>query len=91
MCFQRDSGIGAQLSERASIKSNNANNMPIQCENMSTKLVVVKCSKCRRIEVNDSWMPEPRFLARDASYTHTYCPECLAEEIAKLKEYAPSK
>jgi hypothetical protein len=53
-----------------------------------THLIMVKCSKCRRIKVNHNWLAEPRFLARDANYTHSYCPECLGEEMAKVEEYA---
>lgn len=41
-----------------------------------------------RIKVNSHWLPEPKFLARDALYTHAYCPECFAKEMALAEEYA---
>jgi len=58
---------------------------------MSAQLILTKCSKCLRIKVNSNWLPEPRFLARDAIYTHAYCPECLAKEMAMVEEYAPAR
>jgi hypothetical protein len=58
---------------------------------MKTQLIMTKCSKCRRIKVNSNWLPEPKFLARDAIYTHAYCPECLEKEMAMVEKYAPEE
>lgn len=54
---------------------------------MNTQLIMTKCSKCRRIKVNSNWLPEPKFLAHDAIYTHAYCPECLEQELAMVENY----
>jgi len=44
---------------------------------MKTPIVIVKCSSCRRIKVNNNWVREPGFLSRDIQHSHTHCPACL--------------
>lgn len=57
---------------------------------MRTQLILTKCCKCCRVKVNSNWLPEPRFLAKETNYTHTYCPDCLAAEMAKVENHSPT-
>ncbi|MEI6808970.1 MAG: hypothetical protein WCN95_09615 [bacterium] len=58
---------------------------------METQMVLIKCSKCNRIKVNNNWLPEPRFLARHAGYTYACCSDCLAAEMEIVENHSPER
>jgi hypothetical protein len=62
----------------------------IGCEDMKTPLVIVKCSHCRRIKVNNNWVREPDFLSRDIEHSHSYCPACLNLVMEEAESWSGS-
>lgn len=47
--------------------------------------VVVKCCKCHRVRVNGKWEHVDQDDSEEQVYSHSYCPECLAEVHAELE------
>ena len=58
---------------------------------MKISITLTKCCKCAQIKVNNNWVSQPMFLSKEAVFTHTYCPTCLAQEIETVERYAPSR
>lgn len=44
------------------------------------------CSYCKRIRHNDEWIPIETYITRhsEATFTHSYCPECVAANYSNL-------
>ncbi len=47
--------------------------------------IVAKCCKCHRVRIHGEWEAVDQDSAEDQMYSHTYCPECLAEVHAELE------
>ena len=45
----------------------------------------IKCCKCRRVQVNGEWEHADPADGDDRMYSHSYCPQCLAEVHAELE------
>jgi hypothetical protein len=59
-------------------------------KDMKTPIVIVKCSKCRRIKVNNNWVREPDFLSRNIEHSHSYCPPCLNLVMEEAESWSHS-